>query len=232
MEENYQILAYIDDLEEARRLAKESNLSSKLIKMIDSVRGDLVELEPILTSEKDYQRLAEVVEEPIEYLIGSCRKGEEASCRKKAETLQAQVYEMKNSLGLEKAKALINGNGFTLIGTTDKEGKVDIAFCGSATIIDEKHVAVAWLLLSRTTENLEANKHATIIGSRISEESPMDTEVARIYCTLAKEEDTGPIFEMMREAIEKEAGKTVADMMRKVYLFKIEEIRISVPSSI
>jgi len=93
-------------------------------------------------------------------------------------------------------------------------------------------VAVAWLLLSRTAENLEANKHATIIGSRISEESPMDTEVARIYCTLANEEDTGPIFEMMREAIEKEAGKTVADMMRKVYLFKIEEIRISAPSSI
>ncbi|MDP2724860.1 MAG: hypothetical protein Q8O44_01165 [Syntrophales bacterium] len=232
MEEHYQILAYIDDLEEARRLAQESNLSSKLIKMIDSVRGDLVELEPILTSEKDYQRLAEVVEEPIEDLIGSCRKGEEASCGKKAETLQSQVYEMKNSLGLEKAKALINGNGFTLIGTADKKGKVDIAFCGSATIIDEKHVAVAWLLLSRTAENLEANKHATIIGSRISEESPMDTEVARIYCTLAKEEDTGPIFEMMREAIEKEAGKTVADMMRKVYLFKIEEIRISAPSSI
>ena len=232
MEEHYQILAYIDDLEEARRLAKESNLSSKLIKMIDSVRGDLVELEAILASEKDYQRLAGVVEEPIENLIGSCRKGEEASCGKKAETLQAQVYEMKNSLGLEKAKALINGNGFTLIGTADKKGKVDIAFCGSATIIDEKHVAVAWLLLSRTAENLEANKHATIIGSRISEESPMDTEVARIYCTLAKEEDTGPIFEMMREAIEKEAGKTVADMMRKVYLFKIEEIRISAPSSI
>ncbi len=232
MEEHYQILAYIDDLEEARRLAQESNLSLKVIKMIDSVRGDLVELEPILTSEKDYQELKEVVEAPIEDLIGCCRKGAEASCKKTAETLQTQVYEIKNALGLEKAKALINGNGFTLIGTADKEGKVDIAFCGSATIIDEKHVAVACLLLSRTAENLEANKHATIIGSRISEESPMDTEVARIYCILAKEEDTGPIFEMMRAAIEKEAGKTVADMMRKVYLLKIGEIRISAPSSI
>ncbi len=230
MEEHYQILAYIDDLEEAHRLAQESNLSSKLVKMIDSVRGDLVELAPVLASDKDYQRLAEVVEELIEDLIESCRKGEEASCGKATETLQTQVYEMKNSLGMEKAKALINGNGFTLIGTADKEGKVDIAFCGSATIIDGKHVAVACLLLSRTAENLEANKHATIIGSRISEESPMDTEVARIYCTLAKEEAAGSIFVMMRAAIEKEAGKTVADMMQKVYLFEIKEIRISVPS--
>lgn len=231
MEEQYQILAYIDDLEEAGRLAQDGDLGSKLIKRIDSIRGDLVELEPFLDTEEACGKLEEVVAEPIEDLIESCRKGEQSVCEKKTEMLQSQVYELKNSLGLEKAKDLINGNGFTLIGTADEEGKVDIAFCGSATIIDEKHIVIAWLLLSRTTENLESNKHATIIGSRISEEDPMATEVARIYCTLAKEEDEGPVFEMMKGALEKEAGKTVANMMRKVYLLKIEEVRVSASSS-
>lgn len=231
MEEHYQILAYIDDLEDASRLARDRKLSGELVKRLDSIRGDLVELELLMTNDEDYERLTGVIDGPLESLRDGCRTEDEAFCQKAAEALQGQVYELKNVFGLETAKALINGNSFSLISTADETGKVDTAFCGSATIVDDKHVAVAWLLLNRTAENLEKNKNATIIGFRISEASPMETGVARVYCTLESADNTGPVYDGMKAGLEKELGKTVASLLRKAYIFRIDEIRVSAPST-
>jgi transcription elongation factor len=225
----FRILGYVDDLEEACGLARKGGLSEGLVENIDSIRGDLLELVPLVETEESYFRTENILKEFIEEIIETCKKRDENLCKQITGRLQNGIYELKNLFGLEKAKALINGNGFTLISTADEEGKANTAFCGSATIIDEKHLVAAWLLLGRSIENLKKNRNCTIIGFRINEENPMATEIARVYCILEKEESQGPLFEQMKQALEKEVNKTVAEMMRKIYLFKIEEIRVSTP---
>ncbi|MDY6974375.1 MAG: hypothetical protein SV775_18980, partial [Thermodesulfobacteriota bacterium] len=128
-----------------------------------------------------------------------------------------------------KARSLINGNGFTLISTSDAKGVANTAFAGSATIIDDERMAVIQLGLGKTIENLKDNRNAMVIGFRINEDNPMGTEMARVYLSLMGDEDSGSLFEKMKEGLKKEAGEGLASMMQRVWVFRIEDIRISVP---
>ncbi|MDY6861954.1 MAG: hypothetical protein SV062_03090, partial [Thermodesulfobacteriota bacterium] len=211
----------------ASMAAKKNGLSEGLIKVIDSIRGDLVELESLLKTKADYQQLQSELEKIIEDLIGSCEKGEEELALGYVKKLEEGINGLKTNLGLDKAKSLINGNGFTLIGTGNEKGKIDIAFAGSATIIDDKQLIISQMMLGRTVDNLKANKNLTVIGFKINEENPMATEIARVYCTLVKEEMEGPFFNQVKQEVSKEAGDKVADLIKRAYLFKIDEIRIS-----
>ena len=226
MSDEYKILGYIDDLENAGSIVQRENLGEDLIKGIESVHDDLVELQPLLQFEEDYQKLKEEVEKPVEELLELCSKGDKGAILKKTEKLQKTVCGSKVAFGVEKARELINGNGFTLISTADKDGKVDIAFAGSATIISDDQLVVANMMLSKTADNLARNKNAVLIGFRLEEDSPMATQVARVYCNLIEDVKGGPLFEQVKEASAKEAGSKVADMINNVYLFKIEDIRI------
>lgn len=225
--DQYMLLGYIDDFEGASMAAKKNGLSEGLIKVIDSIRGDLVELESLLKTKADYQQLQSELEKIIEDLIGSCEKGEEELALGYVKKLEEGINGLKTNLGLDKAKSLINGNGFTLIGTGNEKGKIDIAFAGSATIIDDKQLIISQMMLGRTVDNLKANKNLTVIGFKINEENPMATEIARLYCTLVKEEMEGPFFNQVKQEVSKEAGDKVADLIKRAYLFKIDEIRIS-----
>src|SRR3972149_3753365 len=135
MIDEYKILGYVDDLENAISIVQRNNLGKDLLNAIESVHDDLVELQPLLQFEEDYQKLKEKVETPLEDLLDSCTKGDREGILGKTEKLQSTVYALKVACGIEQAKELINGNRFTLISTADTNGKVDTAFAGSATII-------------------------------------------------------------------------------------------------
>ena len=222
----YKILGYIDDLESASSIIEKSSLDVALFKAVESVHDDLVEMQPLLQFEEDYQQLKNKVETPVEELLGLCSKGDKRGISGKTEELQKAVNGLKVVFGIEKAKELINGNGFTLISTADRKGKVDTAFAGSATIISDDQLVIAHMMLSKTADNLSQNKNAIIIGFRLVEDSPMATQVARVYCNLIEEAMEVPLFEQVKEACANEVGKKVADMIKKVYLFNIEDIRI------
>ncbi len=229
MEESYGLLAFVDGLEEALRLVRVQKLSDKLSDKIEFIKGDIIELEPLLRSEEDYEKLKEAVDAGLEDLMQSLEKGEKDASVKAVEELQTQIFELKRAFGIEKAKEMINGNRFTFLSTVDENRKTNTAFCGSATIIDDNHVAVAWLLLGRSINNINGSKRATIIGFRANENNPMATEMVRVYCILEREEAEGPVSDQMRRFLEKGGGKGLAAAMKKVYLFKIEEIRVSIP---
>lgn len=224
--DEYKILGYIDDLESASSIIEKNSLGEDLFKAVESIHDDLVELQPLLQFEEDYQQLRGKMEAPMEDLIGLFSRKDKKGALKKTEELQQAVYGLKVNFGIEQAKELVNGNGFTLISTADKKGKVDTAFAGSATIISDDQLVVAHMMLSKTADNLSQNKNAIIIGFRMVEDSPMATQVARVYCNLIEETTGGPLFEQVKEVCAREAGKKVADMIRKVFLFKIEDIRI------
>ena len=78
MENEYAILAYVDDLEEAIRRAQKNNMSSGLIKGLQSVHDDIVELEPLLKTDTDRKRLKMDVEKLIEGLLEATKSGDES----------------------------------------------------------------------------------------------------------------------------------------------------------
>jgi len=229
IDEGYKILAYIDDLEDVYRVAGKRNLSEALLRDINSLRQDIAELEPVLSTENAYGYFDAEVEGLIDGLMENCREGDEKSISNMVEEIQKRVTASRIRFGLGKARSLINGNGFTLISTADEKGTANTAFAGSATIIDDERMAVIQLGLGKTIENLNHNKNATVIGFKINKENPMATEIARVYLTLIGDEDSGSLFEQMKEGLKRQAGESVAGMMQRVCVFKIEDIRISIP---
>ena len=229
-EENseYLIVGYVDELEMAMVHAGDNHFSEKVIRELDDIRGDFVELSPLLETEEDSKGLRETVGELLEGVLDGCREAKESVVVEKLGDLRSAVYNLKIKFGLEKAKELLNGNDYTMMCTSDESGKINVAIVGSASILDEEQLLVAHLALSRSAENLKQNKHAAFVGYKvIDEKNPMATKVARVYCTLNKQENEGPIFDFVKEGLVQELGDTAANMLRQIYLFKIDEIRIS-----
>ena len=227
IDEQYKILAYLDGLEESIGLAEDSNFSQEIKGMIKTAHTCLTELEPQLQTGDDYRRLANDVEGLIEKLVEACENGEEKKAKETVVSLKGKLDNLNLSLGVEKARSLVNGNTYTLISTADKSGKVNVAFAGSAAIINEKQLIIAQMLLGRTVDNLKENKNAVVIGYKVNESNVMNSQIARVYCTLADEVREGPLFDQVKAEATKEAGPTAAGMIKAVFVFDINEIRAS-----
>ncbi|MBW1888177.1 MAG: hypothetical protein JRI52_07500 [Deltaproteobacteria bacterium] len=78
IKDQYIIVGYVDDVEEASRLGQKNDFSQGVIKGIQSVHDELVELEPLLKTEADYKRLKAEVEKLVADLVKSCREGDES----------------------------------------------------------------------------------------------------------------------------------------------------------
>ncbi|MDY6861669.1 MAG: hypothetical protein SV062_01615 [Thermodesulfobacteriota bacterium] len=91
----YNIVAYVDDLEEAERLAKKNNISKGVIAGINSVHGDMIELEPLLKTEAQQKRLKADVEKLVADLLASCRKGDEGMSLGNMRQLRDRVGALK-----------------------------------------------------------------------------------------------------------------------------------------
>lgn len=78
IKDQYIIVGYVDDVEDALRSAQKNNFSQGVIKGIQSVHDEMVELEPLLNTEADYKRLKADVEKLVAELLKSCRDGDES----------------------------------------------------------------------------------------------------------------------------------------------------------
>ena len=65
----FRIIGYVDDLEEAERRIKGRNLSDDLIKRIDVVHDELVDLQPLLGTKEDNDKLKDYLEGLIGELV-------------------------------------------------------------------------------------------------------------------------------------------------------------------
>ncbi len=227
----YMIVSYVDDLEMAMMFAKNNNLGEKIVSDIDSIRGDLVEISPLMENEEDYTKLGDTIGELLAGILDACRDGKEGDVLGKLSELHPKVYKLKTVFGLDKAMELLNGSEYTVMCTADENGKANAAIVGSASILTEDQLLVAHLAFSRTDDNLHKNKKATFFGYKIVDENnPMYTVMARVYCTLDRQEGAGDFFDFVKQGIAQEMGDVPASMLRQVYIFRIDEIRISSPS--
>ena len=91
----YIVLEFIDDLEEAQSQARKHELSSNLVKGLETLHGDLVEVGNLANSEDRVKRLKADVEKILGDLVKSCQEGEDGPALGNMRQLRDKVHTLK-----------------------------------------------------------------------------------------------------------------------------------------
>lgn len=91
----YIIIDFIDDVEEALSQAKKHELSANLLKGLETLHGDLVEVGNLATTEDRVKRLKADVEKILEALVKSCQAGEDGPSLGNMRQLRDKVHTLK-----------------------------------------------------------------------------------------------------------------------------------------
>jgi len=94
----FRIVGYVDDIEDAILNAEQGDMPNELIKDLNDIHGDIIELEPYLVVQEDYDQLSEAVEEPINRLVTKCRSKDEKGAAEVIKELKANVERLSKSL--------------------------------------------------------------------------------------------------------------------------------------
>lgn len=110
------------------------------------------------------------------------------------------------------------------LSTANKQGKVDVAYFGSAQMTDEKTVIVG-LGHNRTFTNLRENPHAVFMIMQPGEE-PSSWKGVRVYLKMTEFQEAGRKLDEIRAQVSKKVGEMTAKKLIHAYVqFQIDEIR-------
>ena len=110
------------------------------------------------------------------------------------------------------------------LSTANSEGRVDVAYFGSAQMTDEKTVVVG-LGHNRTFTNLRENPHAVFMIMQPGKEATSWKGV-RVYLKMTEFQESGRKLDEVRARVAIEVGEMTAKKMIHAYVqFQIEEIR-------
>lgn len=93
--DDFTLLGYIDDVEGVAFYAKKNNMTPATIKGIEGIHGTLVDLAPLIKSEKDVKRLKLEIGTLIDELKASCNKSDEKAALGMMRTLRDKVNGLK-----------------------------------------------------------------------------------------------------------------------------------------
>ena len=110
------------------------------------------------------------------------------------------------------------------LSTANKEGRVDVAYFGSAQMTDENTVVVG-LGHNRTYANLRENPHAVFMIMQPGKE-PASWKGVRVYLKMTEFQESGRKLDMIRARVAEKVGEMTAKKMIHAYVqFQIGEIR-------
>ena len=110
------------------------------------------------------------------------------------------------------------------LSTASKDGKVDVAYFGSAQMTDEKTVVVG-LGHNRTFTNLRENPHAVFMIMQPGKD-PSSWKGVRVYLKMTEFQESGRKLDVIRARVAEKVGQMTANKMIHAYVeFQIEEIR-------
>jgi hypothetical protein len=111
----------------------------------------------------------------------------------------------------------------SVLGTSSKNGIVDVAVMGSPQMIDEKTITAAFAS-GRTFANLKENPNATFIimepGSGV-----LDWKGIRVYLRMKEYATSGPQLAAFKIETAKIVGEQAADMIKVLVTFEVTEVR-------
>ncbi len=109
------------------------------------------------------------------------------------------------------------------LSTANKSGKVDVAYFGSARMIDEKTIFMG-CGKNRTFANLQENPNAVFMIMEPGK-SPPEWKGVRLYLKMTDCQTSGKKLDMLKVQIAEKAGEAAAKMMYAAITFEIEELR-------
>ena len=92
------IVGYVDAIEEAVHDGKKKGIPEDLINEMYGIHGDIVEVEPYLVDQDDYDSLNEAVADLVGGLAEKCRSGDVDGARKIAAQLRKNVDGLRKDL--------------------------------------------------------------------------------------------------------------------------------------
>ena len=109
------------------------------------------------------------------------------------------------------------------LSTANKAGKVDVAYFGSARMIDEKTIFIG-CGKNRTFANLQENPNAVFMIMEPGN-SPPEWKGVRLYLKMTDCQTSGKKLDVLKAQITEKAGEAAAKMMHAAITFEIEELR-------
>lgn len=109
------------------------------------------------------------------------------------------------------------------LSTSDKDGKVNVAYFGSPRMVDEKTVFMG-LGKNRTFANLQENPNAVFMIMEPGESLP-EWKGVRIYLKMTQCETSGERLDQIRALIAEKGGEKAAKMIHAAVTYEVQEIR-------
>lgn len=91
----YIVLDFVDDLEEAQAQARRAEFSANLIKGLEALHGELVEVGNLVNSEDRVKRMKADVEKLLQELVKACQEGDEGKSLGAMRQLRDKVHTLK-----------------------------------------------------------------------------------------------------------------------------------------
>jgi hypothetical protein len=92
------IVGYVDAIEEAVHDGKKTGIPEELIKDMYAIHGDIVELEPFLVDQEDYDSLNKAVADLVTELADKCRAGDADGAGELVDKLRKNVNVLREDL--------------------------------------------------------------------------------------------------------------------------------------
>lgn len=109
------------------------------------------------------------------------------------------------------------------LSTASREGNVDVAYFGSARMIDEKTMFMG-CGKNRTFANLQENPYAVFAIMEPGNSAP-EWRGVRVYLKMTECETSGQKLDTLKKQIAEKAGEAAANMMHAAVTFEIQELR-------
>jgi len=109
------------------------------------------------------------------------------------------------------------------LSTASKDGKVDVAYFGSARMIDEKTIFMG-CGKNRTFANLQENPNAVFAIMEPGKSVP-EWKGVRIYLKMVECQTAGEKLDQLKAMLTQKVAKAAADMMHAAITFQVQELR-------
>jgi len=109
------------------------------------------------------------------------------------------------------------------LSTASREGKVDVAYFGSARMIDEKTMFMA-CGKNRTFANLQENPYAVFAIIEPGKSAP-EWKGVRVYLKMTECQTSGQKLDTIKKQIAEKVGEAAAKRMHAAVTFEIQELR-------
>jgi hypothetical protein len=109
------------------------------------------------------------------------------------------------------------------LSTSDKDGKVNVAYFGSPRMVDEQTVFMG-LGQNRTFANLRENPNAVFMIMEPGESVP-EWKGVRVYLKMTECETSGERLDQIRALIAEKGGEKAAKMIHAAVTYEVQEIR-------